>query len=307
MSNDTSATKRRKKRSKKQGKHSRRIVVFFADTHAGHSLGLMSPGITLFDEDEEGNLVPYTPRLTATQEYLWRCYEDDLGSVKDLAAGDPIILVHDGDLTQGVKYPSQLVSTRQADQLIIACENLRRALQLPNATTLRLMHGTGSHTFGEGTSPLLVVRQLGAEYPGLNVKSSSHALLNVDGVTFDVAHHGPGPGGRNWLAGNILRYYTRSLMLDELADGGQPPDVVVRAHFHSLVLETVLLITKRGIYTTEAFVLPSYCGLSEFGRQVTRSTYRISCGLVAVEIVGGKLAGVHPFWRINDLRTREVL
>lgn len=307
MSDETPTTKRRKKRSKKQSEPSRRIVVFFSDTHAGHGLGLMLPGITLFDEDESGNLVSYTPRLTATQEYLWRCYEEDLDSVKALAAGDPIILVHDGDLTQGVKYPSQLVSTRQADQLIIAYENLRRALQLPNVTTLRLMHGTGAHTFGEGTAPVLVARQLGAEYPELDVKSSSHALLDVDGVTFDVAHHGPGPGSRNWLAGNILRYYTRSLMLDDLADGGRPPDAVVRAHYHSLVLETVRLVTKQGIYTTEAFVLPAYCGLTEFGHQVTRSMYRISCGLVAVEVVEGRLAGMHPFWRINDLRTREVL
>jgi hypothetical protein len=292
---------------KKKAKPHRRIVACFADTHAGHKLGLMPPDTVLYDEDEEGNLVPYKPRLTATQKYLWRCYEDDLDNVSALAGGDPIILIHDGDITHGLKYPSQLVGTREADQYIIACGNMRRALQLPNITALRLMQGTASHTFGEGTAPIIVARQLGAEYSDIDIKCPAHVLLDVDGVVFDVSHHGPGPGSRSWLAGNILRYYTRSIMLDELADGEKPPDVVMRAHFHTLVIETVRLITKRGIYTTEAFVLPSYCGLSEHGRQVTRSTYRISCGLVAIEIVGGKIAGVHPFWRINDLRTREKL
>ena len=61
-----------------------------------------------------------------------------------------MILVHNGDLTWGRKYPSELVSTRTADQLLIAVANLEPWGAYPNMHTVRLVHGTDSHAFGEG-------------------------------------------------------------------------------------------------------------------------------------------------------------
>lgn len=286
---------------------SRKIVLQFADTHGGHKLGLMGPGVTLYDQDERGNPVPYSPHLTATQEFLWRCYEEDLAEAEKLASGDPVIIIHNGDLAWGDKYPRQLVSTRKADQVAIAVANIERAMELPNVQAVRLIHGTGAHTFLEGTATILVAEQLKARHPLVDVACLIHGLFDISGVSLDCAHHGPSPGIRNWTAGNQLRYYTRSVMLDALADGEKPPDVLVRAHFHTKRHETVRIETVRGVFKTEAFILPAYSGLSDYGHQVTRSKHRISVGMIPLEIEADILKSVSPLWRTVDLRTKERL
>jgi hypothetical protein len=288
-------------------KPSRKIVLQFADTHGGHLLGLLNPDVELYDEDEWGNPRTYRPELTATQEYLWQCYNEDLDRVERLADGAPIIVVHDGDLAHGDKYPEQLVSSRKADQVAIAVANMERALELPNILAVRLLEGTGAHEFSEGTIALLVAAQLRAVHPQLDTAFRRHILLSVDGVRFDCAHHGPSPGIRAWTSGNQLRYYARSIMYDALADGEEPPDAITRAHRHLMRHETVRIHTKRGTFKTEAIILPSYCGLSGHARQSTQSDYRITTGMVAYEVEGGRLREVYPFWRMVDLRTRETL
>jgi len=49
-------------------KSNRAIIVAESDPHGGHKLGLLNPEVRL--EDEERRL--YQPRLTETQENLWR-------------------------------------------------------------------------------------------------------------------------------------------------------------------------------------------------------------------------------------------
>lgn len=286
---------------------SRKVVVLLADTHGGHKLGLLNPDTILEDEDEEGDPKPYHPRLTATQEFLWQCLDEDLANVRKLADGCPIVVIDCGDITHGDKYPEQLVSTRKADQIEIAVCNTKPLLELPNVQKMRFMMGTGAHGFGEGSAAILVASRLCKEYPQVDIATRTHALFGVGTVTIDCAHKGPGAGIRNWTVGNQVRYYTKSVMADSIDNDENPPTVLVRAHFHEGVWETVRKETVHGNYTTEAFILPAYCGLSYHARGATQSRARISCGLVALEIDEGKLAGCHPFWRVVDLRTREEL
>ena len=95
-----------------------------------------------------------------------------------------------------------------------------------------------------------------------------------------------------------MRYYTKSLMLDEALRGNTPPAALVRAHYHTGVRETV----RVGGHVTEAFVMPCYCGLSHYAVQVTRSAYLLSCGMVALVFEGGRLVDAQTFWRSLDLR-----
>jgi len=286
----------------------RRIVVCFADTHAGHKLGLMPPDVELLDEGAGGEPTTWTPRQSAVQEWLWEHYQNDIQSVRKLAGRDEIIVIHNGDLTWGNKYPEQIVSTRDADQLAIAMANMRPWLELKNVKTMRLIFGTQSHEFGEGTAPLLVTRQLSAEYPRKIIRTSQHGLFDVDGITFDAAHHRSGPGIRQWTVGNQLRYYLRSLMLDEILRGRTPARVVIGAHYHTYCHETVEMYGEGDReWHSDIYVLPAYCGMTHYAVQATRSAYLLGCGLVAFEIVDGQLRRAYPFRRVIDLRTEEVL
>lgn len=282
-------------------------MVGVADTHAGALLGLCSPHTRLVKFDAFGQRYHLAPELTETQQWLWECYIEDISKVKSLADGDPIILMHVGDETDGDKYKDQQVMTQSGAQLFIAAANFKPWYELSNLQAVRLFSGTSAHNFGEDSSTINVVDKLKEKYPGVDTGMVQHGLIEVDTVDFDIAHHGPTPGTRRYTEGRQLTYYTESLMQAALENWDTPPDVMMRGHYHSLCWQTVRKRCSHGIYETEAVILPAYCGLSEHGRQMTRSTASLHCGLVAFEIVDGELANVHPYYRSVDLRTKEVL
>jgi hypothetical protein len=287
--------------------YTRRIVANLADFHGGHELGLLSPETKLQEIDALGNVSTYTPRLTATQEYLWSRYHDhDIPELVKLAGDDEIIVLVGGDLTQGQKYKEHWVSTRASDQYMIGFYNLLPLLRLPNVKTMRIVQGTGAHTFGQGSSEILIAHMLGVA-PDKDVKFYHHGLLDVSGCTIDAAHHGPCLGIRNWTHGNVARLYLQSLMDDELDLGHMPPRIVSRAHYH-VYAHAYHEKEHRGVlYKSDLVVTPSYCGLDGYGQQATRSAFVQVHGMVAYEIVDGELNGIYPIKETVDLRTKETV
>lgn len=283
----------------------RRVAVFLSDTHGGHRLGLMNPKIRLFDEDESGNPAPYTPQSTAVQEYLWDLYQLCVGEVAAFADGDPVYLFHVGDLTQGKTYPDHLVTTRMADQILIATENLSIWFEVGmELEAVRLATGTGSHIFGESSSTVLVAQHLRERFHGVDILAVSQGLAIVDGVRIDYAHHGPSAGIREWTEGNQLRYYSKSLAIGDALRRKEPPRLIVRGHFHEWSWETVR-IAKR--YEVDIILLPSLCGMGEHGRKATGSKNYITNGVIVVEILDGEMRNVIDLVQEMDLRFEEDL
>lgn len=273
------------------------------DTHGGFKLALMNPEVVLYDEDEEGNPVPYTPKPTASQEYLWSLYLEHIREVKKLADGSPIVVIHDGDLAQGGKHKTLLVSDRMADQMRIGAWNLKPWLELKNLVAMRIAVGTEAHNFGMGSAEIMVQELLQAQYPKSDIKVCYHGLLTVGGVNIDFAHHGPHPGSRSWLKGNIVRFYLRDLMTREILAGNKPPDLVMRAHRHEYIHETL----NCGKYFSRICLGPSYSMLGDYAVMATQSAHEITNGLVAWEIKDGRLREPYKFMKTRDVRTKEEL
>ena len=228
-----------------------------------------------------------------------------LGEDKARGLMDRIVL---GDATQGLRYIDHLVSTRLADQIEIGVMNLRPWFEHAGVTVARMTKGTGSHVLGEGSSEILIGQQLAALYPDVDVQVVYHGLLDVDGVELDYAHHGPYPGSRAWLKGNVARYDLRSLMLNELSAGKVPARVMLRSHYHEWIPPETLGMEFLGeTYWSTLVLTPSYCGLGAHGHQATRSTARQTHGMVAIEVLDGRLGEIRPFKRTLDLRTKERL
>jgi hypothetical protein len=304
----------------------------------------MNPDVILYQEDRRGHLSSWRPEHTDTQQYLWHdCYLPDIARVIEIADGDPIIVNHIGDLTQGKKYQDQLVSTRTADQLLIAKKNLEPWLELPNVIRLNLVVGTRSHIFSEATSPLLVRDMLQPSYPEIPIEVIYHTRPTINGCVFDAAHHGPSSGIREWTQGNQLRYYLKSLVFHDILRAKHPPHLVIRGHFHkywpekvTVKVSEVLLaflhqlhhadhwppaesdadvfaplhaLDPDNIITFESHIvlLPAYCGLGEYGRQATGSSPTISTGMVATEIRDGRIYKNHRLERELDIRRSEVI
>ena len=281
----------------------RTILALLSDTHGGHKLGLLNPDVTLYDETEDGKITPLHPALTASQGFLWDIYSEAIVEFARWANGDEVIVLHNGDLTQGVKYPEQLVSTRAADQVLIGAENLKPWLLMANVRTMRLIVGTGSHVLGEGTSEILAAQLLAREYPEHDIQVYYHGLIDVGGLQVDISHHGPNQSSRVWLSGNLARYYLNNMIITDMMGGRTPPGLVVRSHVHTYIDEMMTVDCK----PYRIIVTPPLMLMGDHGRQATRSLSHIQVGLVGIEIIDGEIARVRPYLHSLDIRTKERL
>lgn len=286
----------------------RTLIAVISDPHGGHKLGLCNPE-TIIEDDSTGEVREYSPELNEAQTLLWEVYSKGIQEVEKLAGKDETLLIVSGDVTQGNKYISEQISTRIADQIFIAEYNLHPWLDSKiNIKKVRMAKGTSSHEFGEGSSSLTVARLLRAKYPKVNVRSLYHGLIRTpDGVFIDYAHHGPTPGSRNWLKGNEARYYLRSIMMDEISAGNIPPHIVIRGHYHQYVKEYLSIRTNGTEYESWITIIPSMDMIGDFARQASRSSYRVTNGIVVYELINGRVLNVHFFGHTTDVRTYEEL
>lgn len=282
-------------------------MVSLGDTHCGLRFGLIMPETELHEEGPEGQLIPYKPELTATQKFLLALYEDQIQAVADLTAGEPVVLLHGGDICHGDRHPAQLMSTRLSDQVFIAADVLRRWRAVPGLRAVRICLGTEAHNSGEGSLEHLVAEQVQDVLP--DVQIASHWELEIGGVTFDVAHHGPGVGSRYWLDGNTLLWYLRDLVLrDAMEMGEQPPDVVLRFHFHSYARATHHYTYHQEMRMVRGFVHPALCGMNYYAQKATRSRATSHVGLLLFHVSDGQVIEVIDRMVVRlDRRTREVI
>ena len=81
----------------------------------------------------------------------------------------------------------------------------------------------------------------------------------------------------------------------------------IRAHRHTW-LPVPFRDRWQGKHTKhDLTVVPSYCGLTDFARNITQSEPELVNGMCAYEIVDGKLRDIHPFVHYQDLRLEEEL
>ncbi len=280
-------------------------IAFFGDMHCGHKYGLLNPDTTLYQTDECGEPAPYKPNPTETQKVAWHEYRSNLDKMVGWAGDDEIIVVHAGDATNGTVHSEGNSTTRIADQIIMAYDCLLPWLEMPNVTHMRLVAGTGAHDFGESSADILLAKML-RDATGKDVQHVEHSLLSIQGVDIDVAHHGPSGGTRPWLHGNSARYYLRGIMEQSIHMGDDPPRIVIRAHYHTYVPETLTVLGYKR-WTSDLIVLPSYCGPTKYAQKATKSMPYISFGTIGVDITDGRLTEIRPFVTTYDLRRKETL
>ena len=285
----------------------RKIGFILADTHGGSDLGLLSPGTQLDIELPDGNVLQRTLELNPVQIYLNKIFEWLLEVAAKFAQGDEILFIHNGDLTQGNRHDS-LISPSETVQELIALKTMSRVLDaLPTCRTVRILKGTGAHVFGSGDSEAMVGKLLGQQYPDRDIRVLYHNLITFNGVPCDFSHHGPPPGRRTWLEGNEARYYLRSLMLAEMIEGRIPARLVVRAHYHTYVKETLSMLVNGSEVQSTIAVCPSLCMIDDYARKVVKSPYKIALGGLFFETIDGRLTDVQVAVKTTDVRTKEII
>lgn len=275
------------------------VVACLSDFHCGHTLGLLNPNTAIKQKGQADKRFS----LGAVQQHLWRVYTGCLDDLQKLAGRNPVTLFFNGDITHGVKYLDAVSSVSIHEQIQVAVWCIKEAL---NRRRLRVKHvrfllGTQAHTV-DGTTEQLITDVLSALYPSLDIAVCHHGLYNIGDITFDVAHHGPSVGVREWTKPNVAILYCRSLMMREIARGNEPPGVVLRSHRHRALHEQVRYARR----VTEMVVTPSFCGMNGHGVQVTQSLDEQDHGLFAFVVRKGVVEVVEMYETI-DLRVKEDL
>jgi len=279
------------------------IIAQESDRHGGNRLGLMNPDVILEDLQQNGSVKLWQPKQSESQRELWKLELENVDKLRELARKDPVHYIEDGDATQGIKHPAELVSDRLADQITIAVANSKPIYGLKNLKTARYAVGTGAHNLGQGSTDILIVNQLKVMYPKVDIDLCYHGLVHYGEFVVDFAHHGPYTGSREWLKGNVARYYLQSMMIHAIKHGRKPPDLVIRGHYHTPVIETVRL----NGFTSHIVVSPSMCMVDDFAHQAAKSPDDVTCGMLCFEVVDGKLLDVHQFTRTFDTRTEYFI
>lgn len=290
----------------------RTIIAIRGDTQGGHSGGLLNPDTKIpeYDISEEGGyvLVGYrSPELRPIQKRLWQWHTQDLENINKLANGDPIVWLEMGDLTQGAVFRDDLSESGLSPQYLISKYNTLPLLEMPNVKAMYMMRGTGVHVWGEGATETLLSVTLKGLYPNVKINIADHWMLDVDGFLCDVAHHGPGAGIRDWTRGNVFELYCKSILMDDIDLGNRIPSVVLRGHKHEFIYRRAIHQVKNRIWELPGFITPPYCFIGSHAQKVMNSPSFMGVGMLALEIIDGKLLDYHPFTHYVDLRAREVV
>jgi hypothetical protein len=238
---------------------------------------------------------------------LWPLYLEIKDKVVDYADGCEIVLLHMGDPTHGEKHTQgNIPGIDMEDQRTIAFWNLKPWFALPNVRAGRLYTGTTAHV-EPGFSDARVANMLAKEFPGKDIKSVHHSRSAVGQEIFDNAHTGPPPGIRDWLKGNVALWHLRDRVYRDRRMNKTPATVYLRAHRHVYVHVTLNDMWWHVPSVHHLVVVPSFCGFTAHAREITQSDPELVNGVVAFEVVDGKLRDIEPFVDYTDLRLEETL
>lgn len=285
-------------------KRNRRVFAWISDTHAGKRTGLLNPDTILIRTHEDGSEEEWRPELSPIQRWFWPVFEAAIGELAEYARGDEIIVGHSGDITQGDRYDTLIPDTTIADQRTIAVYNMVPLLALPNVKKARFLTGTEVHV--PDSAEVRVAHKLKRD-TGLDIQTCHHRRFNMGHDWVDGAHHGPHPGTRDWLHGNVALYYLRDRVYLDRRNGTEPAVAYIRGHFHRYVKVPFYDDWSGEARDRYVIVVPSFCGLDGFVRKVGKSPPIIEAGIVALEFTDGYLTDVKAFTDKKDLRTEEVL
>jgi len=285
-------------------KRNRRIFAWVSDTHAGKSTGLLNPDTVLIRVHDKGYEELYQPELSSTQRWLWPVFEEAIGELAEYAKDDEIVVAHAGDVTHGDRHGPLIPNTTIADQRTIAIYNMTPLLQLKNVTKVRFLTGTEVHV--PDAAEVRVAGRL-RKQTGLDIRASHHARFDMGKEWVDGSHHGPYPGSRDWLRGNVAFYHLKDCVYTDRRVGKEPAVVYLRGHYHRHVHVPLYDDWNGQDVMRHLIIIPAFSGLDGFTRKVGKSPPIIEAGIIALEFIDGHLTDIKAFKDKLDMRTEEKL
>jgi hypothetical protein len=201
-------------------------IIGISDTHCGCKLGLFPPNFTL----NENVKVEQSP----LQVKLWALWLDFWVWAKASCKGQDYIIVHNGDIIDGVHHNSTTqITQNKDDQRRIAVEVMKPVLSAKHCKGYIQINGTTVHSGQSGEDEEAVARELKA-IPQDGRYSRYEAYIRFGEDDQFLSHWTHHIGTTNSAA------YETTALMKELVEantvaarwGLMPPDVLVRSHRH---------------------------------------------------------------------------
>ena len=235
------------------------VLVVLSDSHVGSSTAVSPLRYTVHNRSSYEAQVTQANRL---QKWLYECWTDYWDYVFKLAKKKRLIVVHCGDLIDGLHHGSLQVMNEVQDQ-VEAFEELMLPV-LAKADGFYGVLGTGpSHAGMDNSIEAQIYRDLGA------IEFGQTLTLSVDGYIHTFFHHGRA-GGRPWTSSSAG--LAAEVMLD-FAQAGLPlPNFVWSGHTHRSD------DSGSKFRDTRAISLPSWQLKTSFAHRVSAATARSDIG-----------------------------
>ena len=246
----------------------RTVLVISADKHSGSTMGLIpDEPLQLHDGGT------YNP--SPLQKTLWKQYEECLDFIKQERKKSRLIWVENGDTCEGIHHQTtQIVCPRVETHENIASDILDytfKKIKFTDGDRAYMVAGTEAHAASGNQSENRVANDLGCfipQYTETSGKNNRYAwdklIIRINGVLFDIAHHGGSVGARAWTEENGMYNRVKSFYFQTLNEERDLPRYWIRSHNHQFIQATY--DGKRGSIT--GIVTPSFQFKTGFGQKV---------------------------------------
>ena len=259
------------------------VIPIVADTQVGSTMALMPKKGW---QRDDGNFA--FPSLF--QKKLHEQWEEYWDEVAEARKRDRLVVIHNGDVIDGYHHQTPQLITRRNDEqermFTVLWDNALRKVKFDRRKDKQyFIRGTAAHADDGAQSEERIARDFDAipQFEGTadnDYKDGRythyHFRNKIDGVLFDVAHHGPNKGRRAWTSVNALFHTIRSVYFDCLEHDLPIPRWWIRGHNHRHIQATYE--GEHGKIT--GIVLPCWQGDTDF-------IHRISQGLEPKKKYGG--------------------
>lgn len=202
-----------------------RNVVVIGDTHCGSSIALMPPRF----KNREGQIINQSPQ----QKILWKWWKEFWEFAEEICAGDPFIVVHNGDMIDGSHHgTTQLGTNNVSKQREMFVDMMKPRLE--NAEAFYCTCGTMAHAGQSSADEESCARQLNAvkDSNGNHVRQDLWIEMGADLIQF--AHHIGVTSSQAYKSSPAMR-----LMASMYGAAGEwgfrPPTIMIRSHAHDYV------------------------------------------------------------------------
>lgn len=249
--------------------HRDTLVIGLSDFHSGGTTSLFP---NRFWQGQHQNHTP-----TQKQLDIWKHFETVAEYVRVNGNGKRLIVVHDGDATDGNTYGVQTITSNMDEQAEIHIELMRHFLKAANfdksQDKLYYVTGTEVHV---GDIENSIAEKMGAD--GVYDKLE----LEVNGKILIFVHHGKKRGaGAN--EGNGMRNWLRDVHHDYAKEGRRTPDMIISGHTHTPAWNNYVYRKGMDYHMIHGVIVPSWQAKTRFAVKVAPMDIN-HIGAVCVEI-----------------------